>query len=46
VTGFWRRALRRAAPETVEQMVSIVDGLMYAAKTSGKNRLEKRVVGE
>ena len=33
-------------PESVTQMVGIVDELMYAAKMSGKNRLEKRVVGE
>ena len=33
-------------PQSVEQMIGLVDGLMYAAKMSGKNRLEKRVVGE
>ena len=33
-------------PDSVTQMVGIVDELMYAAKMSGKNRLEKRVVGE
>jgi diguanylate cyclase (GGDEF)-like protein len=32
-------------PSSVTQMVGIVDELMYAAKMSGKNRLEKRVVG-
>ena len=33
-------------PSSVEEMVGLVDELMYAAKMSGKNRLEKRVVGE
>jgi diguanylate cyclase (GGDEF)-like protein len=33
-------------PRSVEEMVGLVDELMYAAKMSGKNRLEKRVVGE
>ena len=33
-------------PESVEQMVRLVDELMYSAKALGKNRMEKRVVGE
>ncbi len=33
-------------PASVEQMVEQVDVLMYSAKTSGKGRLEKRVIGE
>lgn len=33
------------APESVEQMVRLVDELMYSAKTGGKNRIEKRVIG-
>ncbi len=32
-------------PVSVEQMVEIVDGLMYSAKAAGKARLEKRVIG-
>lgn len=32
-------------PESVEQMVRVVDELMYCAKMKGKNRLEKRVIG-
>ena len=32
-------------PVSVEQMVEVVDGLMYSAKASGKARLEKRVIG-
>ena len=31
-------------PASVEQMVELVDGLMYSAKTGGKGRLETRVV--
>ncbi len=34
------------APSSVEQMVETVDMLMYSAKTSGKNQLVKRVIGE
>ena len=33
-------------PATVTQMLGVVDELMYAAKMQGKNRLEKRVVGQ
>ncbi len=32
-------------PVSVEQMVEVVDGLMYSAKAAGKARLEKRVIG-
>jgi hypothetical protein len=35
----------RSRSSSVTQMVGIVDELMYAARMSGKNRLEKRVVG-
>jgi diguanylate cyclase (GGDEF)-like protein len=31
-------------PASVEQMVELVDELMYSAKSSGKGRLEKRVI--
>ena len=33
-------------PVSVTQMLGVVDELMYAAKLQGKNRLEKRVVGQ
>jgi diguanylate cyclase (GGDEF)-like protein len=33
-------------PASVEQMVKLVDELMYSAKSRGKGRLEKRVIGE
>jgi diguanylate cyclase (GGDEF)-like protein len=33
-------------PTSVEQMVKLVDELMYSAKARGKGRLEKRIVGE
>jgi diguanylate cyclase (GGDEF)-like protein len=33
-------------PASVEQMVELVDVLMYSAKSRGKGRLEKRVIGE
>jgi diguanylate cyclase (GGDEF)-like protein len=33
-------------PVSVERMVESVDVLMYSAKTGGKGRLEKRVIGE
>jgi diguanylate cyclase (GGDEF)-like protein len=33
-------------PASVAQMVEVVDRLMYSAKSSGKGRLEKRVIGE
>jgi diguanylate cyclase (GGDEF)-like protein len=32
-------------PASVEQMVKLVDELMYSAKSRGKGRLEKRVIG-
>lgn len=32
-------------PASVEEMIELVDRLMYSAKTSGKGRLEKRVIG-
>jgi diguanylate cyclase (GGDEF)-like protein len=32
-------------PESAGQMVRLVDELMYSAKTSGKDRLESRIVG-
>jgi len=32
-------------PASVEQMVELVDVLMYSAKSKGKGRLERRVVG-
>jgi diguanylate cyclase (GGDEF)-like protein len=32
-------------PESVEQMVKVVDELMYSAKARGKGQLEKRVIG-
>jgi diguanylate cyclase (GGDEF)-like protein len=33
-------------PASVEEMVELVDVLMYSAKSRGKGRLEKRVIGE
>ena len=33
------------APQSVDQLIKSVDELMYAAKTSGKNRLEMRIIG-
>jgi len=33
-------------PVSVERMVEMVDVLMYSAKTGGKGRLEKQVIGE
>ncbi len=33
-------------PVSVERMVEMVDLLMYSAKTGGKGRLEKRVIGQ
>ena len=33
-------------PTSVEQMVKLVDELMYSAKARGKGRLERRVIGE
>ncbi len=50
--GPWRATVSIGAatfekpPASVEQMVEQVDILMYSAKTSGKGRLEKRVIGE
>ena len=33
-------------PASVDEMVRLVDELMYSAKARGKGRLEKRVIGE
>ncbi len=32
-------------PESADQMVRLVDELMYSAKTGGKDRVERRVIG-
>ena len=48
--GHWPVTLSAGAvtferpPESVEQMVKLVDELMYAAKTGGRDRLAKRII--